>query len=386
MLFRKSLLVNALGTALLFTQSSWAQNTLITSSVSVPGGNGNVLIGPDNFYSTLNGNENTLVGRFSGQNLTNGSANSFFGFSAGKNSTLGVENTFVGYNAGLGNRNGSGNCFMGYLSGVENTSGTYNVMLGIIAGTSNTVGSYNTFMGYSAGSRNISGILNTYLGSQADATGINKHVLEGATAIGHHALVGVNDGLVLGDTANVKVGIGTAYPTERLTIRGNLNYVAYDNSLMLKGRPFLHFNEHESLALGLGSVIPSGAERTLVLGSKETTVQIPGIVNSSPTSSGQFLTVDGLGNVRLAQPRVQVASVADWSDKVFEPGYALRPLGEVEEFVKKNKHLPGVPSAAAMVAEGMESAAFNAKLLEKIEELTLYVVDLEKRLKEIEKN
>lgn len=164
-----------------------------------------------------------------------------------------------------------------------------------------------------------------------------------------------------------------------------MNFVAYDNSMMLKDQPFLHFNEHESLALGLGSEIAPGAEKTLVLGSKEATVQIPGILNSDLPHAGQFLTVDDRGNVRLSQPRVQVASVADWSDKVFEPGYALRPLGEVEDFVKTNKHLPGVPSAAAMVAEGMESAAFNAKLLEKIEELTLYVVALEKRLKELEK-
>ena len=53
--------------------------------------------------------------------------------------------------------------------------------------------------------------------------------------------------------------------------------------------------------------------------------------------------------------------------------------------MKKNKHLPGVPSAAEMVAEGLEATAFNAKLLEEIEELSLYMVALEKRLKELEK-
>ncbi len=190
--------------------------------------------------------------------------------------------------------------------------------------------------------------------------------------------------MVLGNN-DIKVGIGTAYPNQRLTIRGNMNFVAYDNSLQLKNQPFLHFNEHESLALGLGAEIPSGAEKTLVLGSEASEVQIPGVAKDYRPNTGQFLTVNEAGNMALAQPHVQVASVADWSDKVFEPGYALRPLGEVEEFVKKNKHLPGIPSAEKMVAEGMESAAFNAKLLEKIEELTLYVVELEKRLKELEK-
>ncbi len=204
--------------------------------------------------------------------------------------------------------------------------------------------------------------------------------------------MGVNSGLVLGDTANVKVGIGTAYPTERLTVcgnmklSGNMNLMLCDNSMMLKNQPFLHFNEHESLALGLGSEIPADEEKTLVIGSAEATIKIPGILKNYRSNAGQFLTVDKSGNMLLTQPRIQVASVADWSDKVFEPGYALRPLGEVEAFVKKNKHLPGVPSAEAMVAEGMESEAFNAKLLEKIEELTLYVVELEKRLKAVEKH
>jgi trimeric autotransporter adhesin len=76
--------------------------------------------------------------------------------------------------------------------------------------------------------------------------------------------------------------------------------------------------------------------------------------------------------------KVAVKTSASWSDYVFEPGYKLRPLSEVEAFVKNNKHLPGVPSASAMVANGLDVATMDAKLLEKIEELTLYMIEIKK--------
>uniref|UniRef100_UPI003594214F bZIP transcription factor n=1 Tax=Persicitalea sp. TaxID=3100273 RepID=UPI003594214F len=329
--------------------------------------------------SNTTGFDNSFTGFQAGYSNTVGSRNSFTGYYAGYYNTTGGENTFTGYQAGRSNTTGFDNSFMGTFAGYNNTTGGYNSFTGLQAGYYNTTGNRNSFTGTQSGLANTTGDNNSFFGTYADATGPNKANLERATALGYRALVAVNNGLVLGDTSNVKVGIGTAYPNQRLTIRGNINYVAYDNSMMLKGQPFLHFNEHESLALGLGAELPADAEKTLVLGSSESAVQIPGLLSAYQPQAGQFLSVNQSGRLVLSQPRVQVAHVADWSDKVFEEGYALQPLDEVEAFVKKNKHLPGVPSAAAMVAEGMKSTAFNAKLLEKIEELTLYVVELEKR-------
>lgn len=341
-------------------------------------GSNNSFMGYQAGYSNTTGNNNSFTGYHAGYSNTTGYNNSFLGYETGLANTSGRFNLFVGSHAGWYNTSGGGNSFVGVDAGAQNTFGSENSFMGLSAGFNNTSGSYNSFMGYLTGNQNSTGSNNSFFGNEAGSIGTNIAKLQRATALGNKAKVGVDDGLVLGDTTNVKVGIGTAYPNERLTLRGNMNFVAFDNSMMLKNRPFLHFNERESLALGLGSEIAPGVEKTLVLGSKETTVQIPGIVSGFNPNSGQFLTVDDQGNVRLSQPRVQVARVADWSDKVFEPGYALQPLGEVEDFVKTNKHLPGVPSAEAMVADGMESAAFNAKLLEKIEELTLYLIELKK--------
>jgi len=57
----------------------------------------------------------------------------------------------------------------------------------------------------------------------------------------------------------------------------------------------------------------------------------------------------------------------------------------VEQFIAENQHLPRVPSAAEVEANGMNLGEMNIILLEKVEELTLYIIQLEKRLSEVEK-
>ena len=71
-----------------------------------------------------------------------------------------------------------------------------------------------------------------------------------------------------------------------------------------------------------------------------------------------------------------VAPNVPWPDYVFAPGYRLRPLSEVAQFVQANGHLPEVPSAATVQAEGLDLGATQAVLLKKIEELTLYLLEL----------
>lgn len=73
-----------------------------------------------------------------------------------------------------------------------------------------------------------------------------------------------------------------------------------------------------------------------------------------------------------------------WADYVFENDYILKPLEEVEDFIQKNGHLPNVPSEAEVLKNGIELGAMNAKLLEKIEELTLYIIELNKKVEELE--
>lgn len=89
--------------------------------------------------------------------------------------------------------------------------------------------------------------------------------------------------------------------------------------------------------------------------------------------SGYRLFVkDGIKTERL---KVEVASANQWADHVFNNDYNLMPLNEVKTFITTNKHLPNIPSAHEIVTEGgIEQGELNAKLLEKIEELTLHLI------------
>ena len=73
-----------------------------------------------------------------------------------------------------------------------------------------------------------------------------------------------------------------------------------------------------------------------------------------------------------------VAPNTAWPDYVFNRRYRLRPLPEVERFVRTTGHLPEVPSAATVRAEGLDLGKMDALLLRKVEELTLYMIALQK--------
>jgi hypothetical protein len=87
------------------------------------------------------------------------------------------------------------------------------------------------------------------------------------------------------------------------------------------------------------------------------------------------------GTIRAKEIKVNT----NWSDFVFEDNYKLMPLSEVEEFVKKNKHLPDIPSEKEVKKNGVSVGEMQSKLLQKIEELTLYVIDQNKKMDKLEK-
>jgi hypothetical protein len=83
--------------------------------------------------------------------------------------------------------------------------------------------------------------------------------------------------------------------------------------------------------------------------------------------------------------KVAVRNTGDWSDYVFQKDYKLPSLTQLGKFIEQNKHLPGVPSSEEMVKNGNDLGKTDAKLLEKIEELTLYIIQLNQQLEEQKK-
>jgi hypothetical protein len=82
--------------------------------------------------------------------------------------------------------------------------------------------------------------------------------------------------------------------------------------------------------------------------------------------------------------KVVVKPYGNWPDYVFQPTYHLRPLSEVEAYIKQYHHLPEVPTAEEVEKNGIDVGDNQATLLKKIEELTLYVIEQQKKMQAME--
>lgn len=118
------------------------------------------------------------------------------------------------------------------------------------------------------------------------------------------------------------------------------------------------------------------------------------------TGSGQSLTIHNSGKVGIGTTdfsgshklRVEGSIGAreikveanGWSDFVFDHKYELRTLEEVESYIHRNKHLPEIPSEGEVLENGINLGEMNALLLQKIEELTLYMIDMNKKVNQLE--
>jgi hypothetical protein len=107
-----------------------------------------------------------------------------------------------------------------------------------------------------------------------------------------------------------------------------------------------------------------------------------GSVGIGTTTPGSFkLAVEG----KIGAREVQVTLQNPWPDYVFEPTYHLKPLAEIETYIKENKHLPEMPSAKEMEKNGVQLGEMNMLLLKKVEELTLWAIEQNKKMEKIQK-
>lgn len=393
---------------LLTTKSLRVADTVLlkTSSAAV----GNLFLGLQAGTATTSATNNTFLGTAAGLNST-GAANTFIGYSAGRYNTSGQFNTFVGVQAGINNTTGSANFMMGTNSGTSNTTGSANFFLGDNTGGQNTTGGYNVYLGANAGngsnvngSNNVSigfesgrgnqnGANNTFLGFRADAGAAN---LSNATAIGNNARVTTSNAVILGSGANV--GIGNTAPTARLHLTSgqtNQSGLRLEN---LTSAAVATINASKFLTVdGSGNVILANyANGARVAASTETEALWQQNGNYlQPTQRGAIVLGNDLtkaptgyrlyvqDGILTEKVKVAVKNTADWSDKVFETGYQLRSLPEVDQYIRQHHHLPGVPSAKEMVKSGNDLQQTDAKLLEKIEELTLYSIQQQKEIDQL---
>jgi hypothetical protein len=256
----------------------------------------------------------------------------------------------------------------------------------------------------------IGGTLNDQMGIDFDAnSGTVYHRIEshanngffdfiaGASGGGHNLRFFTDGGERLRITSDGKLGVGTTTPQTMLDVNGQSTFrnnvtanfgvtnrttqmrddgfyisrtsdglyvskIIADNSMHYHTRSNHMFYNDGNLAM----VIYEGAK--------------VGIGTSQVNDANYKLFVET--GIRTRKIKVDQQS---WPDYVFHGTYNLRPLSEVESFIKKYQHLPDVPSAAQVTAEGIDLGDNQAVLLKKIEELTLYLIEQKKEIENLKK-
>lgn len=179
--------------------------------------------------------------------------------------------------------------------------------------------------------------------------------------------------MVIKDNGNI--GIGYAAPESKLDIAGQ------DGLRIFGYQPFMTLLDNNTyhsarIQAANGDIIFHRGIANWTTGKYDFTTQMViknngnvGIGTNNPTFK---LAVNGI--IRAKEIRVET----NWADYVFASDYQLRPLEEVEAFIKENKHLPEIPSASEIQENGLDVAATTTKMMAKIEELTLYLIDLKR--------
>ncbi|WP_316810321.1 hypothetical protein [Pedobacter heparinus] len=201
-----------------------------------------------------------------------------------------------------------------------------------------------------------------------------------------------NDVMTLTTAGNV--GIGTLDPQTKFHLVGSGTMLKVENTDGITANQFSQVN------------IKAGASDNYIWSNNENSTGFYGGSGALNIYTGQnspiaFFTnggnermrVDGSGNVGIGtnNPNEKLAvngnirarevkvETANWPDYVFTKSYQLPTLQETENHIKEKGHLPGIPSAAEVKANGINLGEMDAKLLQKIEELTLHLIEMKKQ-------
>lgn len=344
-------------------------NTRASGYCALASGN---LASAEGSYSTATGYLNSALGKYT---LASGKEN----IAAGDNSAvLGLNNVAGGFASfAIGENNLSGGAHAVVMGQLSQASGDISLATGLESEAAGDLAS--TF-----GKGSIAyGFANTVVGIYNEPiVSVPQTVVESTTP-----MFIVGNGSSAGNRSNAfvvrkdgRVGVGTNSPGTNLHVLGNSivgvkvqaesgdAYLGLENSF---DDWQLRLDESESNELdwrynGVTKMVLSTDGR-LAIGSED-------------MATDYQLSVDG----KIIAEEVRCQLKVDWPDYVFADGYPLMPLNHIEQAIKKDGHLPGIPAASIIDQQGVDLGDMQVKMMQKIEELTLHLIEMNKRIIQLE--
>jgi hypothetical protein len=199
-----------------------------------------------------------------------------------------------------------------------------------------------------------------------------------------------NKGLILATNGNVSIdSVSSAAPFTTLTVDGTIGFPTVSTPAMYvypsgTSNPQKPLIVHSPGFPGYGLYYQDDGDRFVMKSSAaDTTPSLVVDIDSNwvtiatdTPKPGYELSVNG----QIVCEEILVQDSANWPDYVFDETYPLQPLDELEAHIKERRHLPGIPTASEVEKEGFSLGDMQKRMMEKIEELTLYVIDQNKKL------
>ncbi|MFA5556143.1 MAG: hypothetical protein WCY06_01380 [Flavobacteriaceae bacterium] len=245
---------------------------------------------------------------------------------------------------------GTGNTFFGYQTGKQ------------------TTGNDNTFIGHRTGVYNQNGSFNTYVGRWAGGDNDNDN----------NTCIGARSGVENYGSGNTFVGAGAGYDQDGSNNIFIGKYAASGVSISPINNKLYIENSSSTIPLIWGDFAEDQLKFNGKVGVGYNFGDFPALAGTVDVENYNLFVYGG-----ILTEEVRVMLEGDWADYVFEENYLLPKLEEVEVFIKENKHLPNVPSAKEVAENGIELGKITTIQQEKIEELTLYLIQQQKELNEL---
>jgi len=183
----------------------------------------------------------------------------------------------------------------------------------------------------------------------------------------------VAGGPIITALQNGSVGIGTTNPAGKLDLVDSNQHLTFLLNQKLAGA-WPATTDATTMTIQSSGI--SAGNLAFATGNSEV-IRITASSNVGIGTTNPAYKLDVLGTIRAKEVLVNLDGGADF---VFEKGYKLLPIEHVASYLQKNKHLPDIPSANEMVKNGVSMGDMQVKLLQKVEELTLYAIQQNKKI------